>query len=452
MERNAGGRAVAEPRSRLGAAFGGALARLRTAPLLPWRLSRGEWAHIAAVFAVSRLAVIAVAVLGTFLFPEVGPQLTLAVHPIGTPGGGDWARLFDHFDTGFYLGISHHYATPADGWPGWLSEWAFFPLYPMTLHQVSLGLGLLQVPSDRDLIAAVLVSHAALLAALIYLYRLVAADISATTARLTVLFMVLFPASVFFSVAYPESLFLFTCVASFYHARRRQWALAGALCAAALLTRPQGLFLLAPLAVEFASFLAERRDGLPRRAAQGLWLGLPLVALAGYALYSRAITGFWLAFSVSATQAWGHRTTPPIYPLLHYLVAPTFGGFLQYDFEPINFLLAVLFLALAVLAWRRLPPSYAIWLLIAVLFPLSTNGHALFSFARYVSTAFPAFVALAAWSVGERSPSLSNDGASTLARTYFPPLWVRTPLVLAVSVPLLALYVVLWVNGYPAAI
>ncbi|HEV2458339.1 MAG TPA: hypothetical protein VGS80_08225, partial [Ktedonobacterales bacterium] len=190
--------------------------------------------------------------------------------------------------------------------------------------------------------------------------------------------------------------------------------------ALALLTRAQGLLLLAPLALEFTSAAVERwrRDvAVEDRTARGrallrrvfeqgvgraAWLGLPLLALGGYAVFSRAETGYWFAFSISATRYWGKRLTPPFYPLLRYIFAPELGNAYNFDFRAVNFAIALVFLVLVVVAWRRLPPSYSVWLLLCIAFPLSTNGHYFFSFARYVAIAFPAFLALGAWSVGQQ--------------------------------------------------
>ncbi|MGH2515667.1 MAG: mannosyltransferase family protein [Ktedonobacterales bacterium] len=279
---------------------------LRTAPLRSVRLWRADWLYIAGVFMLTRLLIVFLGLLGAALFPAVGAHQTFALQQIGGPG--DWMRLFAHFDSGWYIGISHGYLLPSSGRADWLMEWAFFPLYPMALHPVAVALSVLHVPTNTDVLAGVIVSYAAFFGSLIYLYRLIAAELSLASARRGIFYVAIFPTAIFFSAVYPESLFLFMTVGAFYHARRRQWALAGLLTAGALLTRPQGLFLLAPLVLEFVAAWREGRGGAERRNGRllkGLWLGLPLVALGGYALYSHAETGYWFAFSVSATQARG---------------------------------------------------------------------------------------------------------------------------------------------------
>lgn len=357
-------------------------------------------------------------------------------------------RLYVHFDSGWYLGISHRYLTAASGNPAWLSEWAFFPFYSIVLHVVSQALYQLHAPGNTDGLAAVLVSHAALFGGMVYLYRLVTAEINVEAARRSVVYLVIFPASLFLSAAYPEGLFLLLTVGAFYHARRRQWFLTGLLAALAAVTRLQGICLLVPLALEFAAAWRARRTVGGPRLASAAWLCLPFVAMGCYALYSHAKTGYWLAF-IAAGKLWGRTLTPPIYPLVRYLLKPTLGGAFSFDFSSANFVAAVGLLLVAVVAARRLPPAYALWLAIGLLVPLSSGGHQLTSMLRYAAPLFPAFVALAVWSLGLRwTPSGVLQDARHSAATAD----LRDRLITVPSLLLLALMVVMFVNGVWAAV
>ncbi|HEX6818669.1 MAG TPA: hypothetical protein VF120_09870, partial [Ktedonobacterales bacterium] len=256
------------------------------------------------------------------------------------------------------------------------------------------------------------------------------------------------PASLFLSAVYPEGLFLCLSVAAYYYARKRNWALAGVLAVGAMLTRPQGLFLIVPLGVEFIAYRMTQPRPLEKRALAGLWLGAPVVAMGIYALYSHAETGLWLAYSTSSTQAWGHRFTPPLYPLIKFVISPRLGGAFTYDFAAFNFVIALIFCALVVVAFRRLPPSYGVWLLLCLLFPLSTNGSHFFSLARYLCTAFPAFMAMAAWSLGLRwTPEGMVQEPTSGAR-----LELRDRCVLLPALLFLALFILMFESGIYAAI
>jgi Mannosyltransferase (PIG-V) len=418
---------------------------LRTRQLDGMRLRRGDWLYIVTLFLLTRALVLVLGILGSAMFPEVAQGNAWSLDPILGQGLDAWMRVYVHFDSGWYLGISDHYLLSSSGNPNWLREWAFFPLYPWVLHPVAVVLHVLHVPGNVAEIAGVLVSHVALFGALVYLYRLVCGELNTQAAQRAVTYLLIFPASLFLSAVYPEGLFTLLSVGAFYHARRRQWAVAGLMAAGAVLTRGQGIFLLFPLILEFAAAHRARHRWLDANLYTGLWLGLPLVALVGYALYSHALTGYWLAFSTSASNVWGRRLTPPIYPLVRYVLAPTLGSAFNFDFASLNFAVAVGFLILGVVAWRRLPAMYAVWLWIGVLVPLSSGGHQLTSLTRYVAPLFPAFVALAAWSLRLRwTPDglASDEGTATSASAE-----LRDRIIVVPSLLLMGLFVVMFTNG-----
>ena len=113
---------------------------------------------------------------------------------------------------------------------------AYFPLYPFLMR---MGGGLFG-SDDAYLAAGVVISNLALFAALVYLARTVMLDHDAKTATRAVIYLLVFPTTVFLSAVYAESGFLVLAIAAMYHARRRDWLLAGALAALAALTRPFG--------------------------------------------------------------------------------------------------------------------------------------------------------------------------------------------------------------------
>ena len=422
---------------------------LRTSRFAPTPLTRADLAYVTILFLLSRALIFALGVVGSLMFPEVTANQTFALHPVVNGGLDAWMRIYVHFDSGWYLGIaSHGYLLPHGGNPSWLAEWAFFPLYPLSMRPVIFVLNLLGIPGNRAEIAGVIVSHVALYLGMLYLYRLVKSELSAPGARRAITYLVVFPASLFLSAVYPEGLFLCLSVAAYYYARKRNWALAGVLAVGAMLTRPQGLFLIVPLGVEFIAYRMTQPRPLEKRALAGLWLGAPVVAMGIYALYSHAETGLWLAYSTSSTRAWGHRFTPPLYPLIKFVISPRLGGAFTYDFAAFNFVIALIFCALVVVAFRRLPPSYGVWLLLCLLFPLSTNGSHFFSLARYLCTAFPAFMAMAAWSLGLRwTPEGMVQEPTSGAR-----LELRDRCVLLPALLFLALFILMFESGIYAAI
>lgn len=133
---------------------------------------------------------------------------------LGSIGNAPAAPVF-HWDGVWYLALAEHgYQHSIDT--------AYYPLYPLLIS-------LLAPITGSAVIAAFVISAACLLLALVLLYRLTAIELGAGAARLTLYLLVLFPTALFFSAAYPESLFLCLEVGAVLAARRRRWALGGAL-------------------------------------------------------------------------------------------------------------------------------------------------------------------------------------------------------------------------------
>lgn len=123
---------------------------------------------------------------------------------------------------------------------------AFFPLYPLLERGVSRVLHL------DVLVAGMLISNGAFLAALIVLYRLVEREFDQGVARRSVLYLTIFPTAFFFFAAYNESLFILCMLLCFYMLRQGSWWLAGLFGGLATLTRSMGIFLFVIFLYEFA--------------------------------------------------------------------------------------------------------------------------------------------------------------------------------------------------------
>ncbi|HKV85598.1 MAG TPA: hypothetical protein VJN88_13655, partial [Ktedonobacterales bacterium] len=163
---------------------------LRTSRFADSPLTRADVGLITALFLISRVLVFALGAVGSVMFPEVIANQTFALHPVVNGGLDDWMRIYVHFDSGWYLGIAAHgYLLPGSGNPSWLAEWAFFPLYPLSMRPVMWVLGILSVPGNRTEIAGVIVSHLALYVGMLYLYRLVKGELSARGASRAVTYL-----------------------------------------------------------------------------------------------------------------------------------------------------------------------------------------------------------------------------------------------------------------------
>jgi hypothetical protein len=321
------------------------------------------------IFLWSRLALWALAA-GTVLLledelnPARGRWDSPRLHELGA-AVDVWAR----WDSEWYLRI----AESGYDWPS--STPAFFPLYPLLVG----GLG--RVLGDRFLLAGLVVSLVACAAAFVLLHRLVRRRIGATDARRTVLYLALFPTSLFLGAVYGESLFLALALATFVLAERRRMGWAAVAAGLAILTRAQGVALLPALAV-FA-WRSERR---------GRDLALLLVPVGMFLVFPLALEawiGRGLAF-VDAQRIW-ERSLAPLGPL---------GGLVQAigEGDVLGPALAVGLVCLALLAWRWLGAPYGLYALVALAIPMALPSErlgGLYSFPRLALAAFPCLAALA---------------------------------------------------------
>ncbi len=390
-------------------------------------IDREAWRDILLAFAVTRLALVGVGLLAVFyIYP------LLKGNPIGHVPGSD-TRLPDalwllwlRFDGSFYVDIAKH-----GYWPPLslhhASNWVFYPLYPLVIRPFATLFG----SSDTAYrLAGIAVSNAATLAALSYLYALVRREWGRAVAARAVLYTALFPTGFYLSAIYPHALFLACAVASLYHARRREWWHAGLWGGLAALTRAEGLLLLVPLSWEYARALAvpsiaPHADGGPssgrvsRRPwalmrsirgtrARGSPLALALVPVGTllFLAYAGLQTGDPLA-SPHNEAHWGRRFTLPWTTLLHSLTNPAPASGLAWNFWPLNNVLAVLGLLAVLAAFRRLPVSLALYLLVTVVYPLCSGS--MQSLGRYYLAAFPVAILLALWS--NRRPSSARTYA-----------------------------------------
>jgi hypothetical protein len=307
-----------------------------------------------------------------------------------------WAR----WDAVHFLRIAEHGYSAA--------ETSFYPLYPALVGLLGRAL------FGHYVLAGIVVSLAAALAAFVLLERVAEPLLGASGARRAVLYLALFPAALFLQAVYSESLFLALCLAAFALADKRRFAAAGAAAGLAILTRPLGLALLPPLVL------------LARRRSWRLATTVPIAA--AYPLYLWWKLGDAGAFARS--EGTWHRHLSPAGPLgglwdglragwagarqlasgsnahaYWTAVAPADSAPLRtatLNLELLAFL--VLFVALAVIAWRRFGTAYGLFAALSLAIPLSvpSSRWPLLSLPRFGLGIFPLFLALA-W-VGGRRP------------------------------------------------
>ncbi|HTG46992.1 MAG TPA: mannosyltransferase family protein [Actinomycetota bacterium] len=298
----------------------------------------------------------------------------------------------DRWDAGWYLRIAR------DGY-GSRGSAAFFPGYPLTIR------GLSPLVGDAGLAAALLISNAAFLAALIVFHQLGSEEFDVATARRSVVLLAAFPTAFFFLAPYSESLFLLLALLAFREARRDRWATSALAGAAAGFTRSIGIVLLPALLVE--AIQRSRQDG--RRATPRV------LAACGVIVGPAAYLAIWaargdVAAPLRAQSAFGRQQMVPFVALGRAIVLAAQGFRTPLaTYRAVDLVITVPVLVAACVGWRGWRPSYTTYVGLGIVFLLSDTiwDRPLVSVPRYLIVFFPVWWTFARW--------LRDRGAFVLA-------------------------------------
>ncbi len=278
-------------------------------------------------------------------------QLSFRTHPFALVGAWDsrWYRIIA--DRG-YLFVPHQYSDPA-----------FFPLLPI-IERLGAAIGL------PYLLTGALVANLGFLVGLIGLYALGCEFLPETDARRAAVYLAIFPMSFVFALAYPEGLVLPLLTLAALCALRDRWLAAAVCAAAATLARPEGLFLVLPLAAIALRRWPTASDSLRARSLAAVLA--PAAALASFSAYLWWTVGDPLAWS-KAERAWGRSfSAHGLRDAFAQLVsAPKDHDIWIYR----DVVFCVLYVALLVVAWRGgLPRSWIAAGAATVLLPIASGS------------------------------------------------------------------------------
>jgi hypothetical protein len=299
------------------------------------------------------------------------------------------------WDAGWYESIAAH-GYVATG----TESVRFFPGFPM------LARSLTWLPGMTAGTAVIIVANLATLGALAGLGVLVRRDLGdAALARRSVWLLALAPPAYTFVLGYADSLLLLLAVATLLAIRRHRWWWAVPAAFAAGLVRPVGALLVVPIVIEvvrdeWVMHAAPRTNPPmpPTSTARGRWADVmakatavvaPLAGAGWYLAWVGAQFGdALLPFRVQQEQ--GHRgpITAPISSMWHNAVSVLHGHHVG---SALHIPWVVLCLVLLVLAYRRLPVSYAAFATVVLAVSLTSSN--LDSFERYALGAFPLVIA-----------------------------------------------------------
>jgi Gpi18-like mannosyltransferase len=288
-----------------------------------------------------------------------------------------------------------------------LSNIVFFPLYPLLIRATSF------LTAGNFVLAGYILSTIFLFLALLYLFKLTREFHSEINPYLPIVFLLIFPTAFFLNAIYTESLFLFLSLAAFYYGLKRNFLKAGIFGLFASLTRVTGILLVIPL---FWEYLKNCNFNFKRVFSLKITpLLLVPAGTAGFLLYHYLNFGdLFLFFKV---QGWWGRTFKLNDGHFSFFTNPSLVNFCLDVFFVILILSAIYFV------FRKKWFSYGFYMLATMGIILSTGT--LMSIGRYILVLFPIYIL-----------------AASIKNQYLQQAWIF------ISILLLALYTVLFVNNY----
>ncbi len=384
------------------------------------RLSLSQfWSFVVLPLLLTRLLLELVGMVTVYyILPLINKKQPIYPDPHITQWPNMFWLMWYHFDSGFYLSIAQGGYWDAASLKH-MSNWAFFPLYPVLMHILGLPFG----ESTTALqIAGLAISLLATVVAGLYLYKITVLEFNSTASIIAVCLLALFPTSFYLTAIYPESLALALTIACLYYARLHRWWLAGLCGGLAALTHPQGVFLVIVVAWEYWQALADRWESL--RPVQGIvaqvqeWVRSRLmgflrslqdwrtlvgfvalllipVGLGFFCLYGKWQVNTFLPFEEVEKNGWGRTFSNPILLVLHMLHHPRPTSPYDWNFYGLNMTAVIVFLLLLIPIFRKLPAIYGIFSLIFILMPLTVGETN--SITRFYLGIFPVYMLLAWW-------------------------------------------------------
>lgn len=342
-----------------------------------------------AIFAASRVVTVVAAVVAATIATRLGDDLsTDKPWPPPSPTRYLTLRALGSWDGGWYARIADQGYPQEAGEPKPWADFAFFPGFPAAVRVLARVLGITTTVAG---ITVSLLFGAAAVSLLWLLARNLGGTAMADRAAALVSF---FPGSIVFSMAYAESMMLTFSLLCLLALFARRWELAGLAAGLATATRPNAVALCFCCAWAAAVAIRRRREW---RA-----LAAPVLSVTGilaYFLFLQRRTGdlfFW--FDVQS-RTWSEKVDFGVgtWRRLQNALADPLDLHQPRDINSLVATLGLFFVVFAVYAlWRWRPPA-VLTIYAAVVLLLAVLSQTLGLRPRFVLTAFPLFLALAAW-------------------------------------------------------
>ena len=281
---------------------------------------------------------------------------------------------------------------------GMFTTLAFFPLYPWLVRVVGILTGNLVV-------SGVLTSCLLYSGACAYMYKLLSYDYEKQTAIRAIVYISVFPHSLFFGTMMNESMLFFTMAATLYYIRRHDWVKTGIFGALAALSRMVGILLAVPAAVEWLEHyrIIEKLKNKSYKEIcslffkKGIWIFLMLLGTGIYLFCNYKTTGEWFKFLEYQKEIWHNGAVyfgKGISLITDNAIAN--NEFTKFALWLPELISVVFVIVMLIYGLRSTQSMYTVFLLVYII--INTGFEWPISIARYMCCALPAFVILSDFS------------------------------------------------------
>ncbi len=271
-------------------------------------------------------------------------------------------------------------------------EQAFFPVYPMLISFFSKPFWGNQFATILSAtIIGLLISNAAFLIALIFLYKLICLEFSKRIAFMSIVLLLIFPTSFFFGAVYSESLFLLFSVLCFYLVRKENYWLAGFFGMLAAATRIFGILLLPAILIDV---IRQKESLLKSLGVFLIPIGLGIYMWYQYVTVGDALAFYHLQQIVGPQHQSGLVTLPQVYYRYGKMLITVDSGNTIYQTILLEFFVGISFFLLPIYGFfKKIRWSYLFYAMVGFIAPTIQGSFS--STPRYVIVLFPAFIAMA---------------------------------------------------------
>ncbi|MBI2327516.1 hypothetical protein HYU92_04320 [Candidatus Curtissbacteria bacterium] len=321
------------------------------------------------IFAFWRIGLFLVTFLGSLALPKIDNGGFGSIGP---------SRQYNYWLSLAQWDGGHYFQIAKDGYI-FISDYAFFPLYPALINLAKI------LFLDNLMITGLVASNVAFLLFLLIFFEMVKKKYSREVAISTIATFVTFPTTFFAVSYYSESLFLLLTVITFYFLSSKKFLLAALATSLANLTRLVGAALIVAVFYSYFSSFQMSLKAINRK----IILAIPaLFGLVIYSLYLFSKLNDPFKYLTSQTF-WQRSISDPISTITSYIWATLVGEARPFN-DYFDLFLTLSFLIILIAGVKKISSSLWIFSMLVILIPASTGT--LTSMPRYLLSSLGVFI------------------------------------------------------------